>query len=235
MMHDISLDRTTTGQGKIGEVNWHGYIDGLKTKVGDQPIPQFRDVLNLLLRIHETKPDLYMMVDIKFDNPVEILDAVHKLLESEYADKLPILKKQLTIGIWHVDFLPTTQKLFGDFRKVFIGLSLAAARKHFMHAADMMSMPFAALAGSDGQAFIQEAHAAGKKVATWTINDVNMMHTALTWQVDAIVGDHVEVMLQHCHENPTPDASYMDSYRNRIYYHLLKKAMHYGSRGYIGM
>lgn len=32
MMHDMTLNRTTTGTGTIGQVNWHGYIDSLVTK-----------------------------------------------------------------------------------------------------------------------------------------------------------------------------------------------------------
>ena len=172
------------------------------------------------------------------------MEKVHKLLKTEFGDHMDTLARQLVIGIWHVDFLPMAQSI--GLPICFIGLSLAAARKHFLHTADYLSMPFAALADSDGQAFIEEAHALNKRVLTWTINDVDQMHQCLAMGVDAVVGDHVELMIKHLWETPkamSPEeytkyiesATYLDSTRRRMYFYLIKNAMHYGSRGYIGM
>ncbi|KAG2228163.1 hypothetical protein INT45_009209 [Circinella minor] len=245
MMHDMKLDRTTTGTGKVGDVNYHGYIDGLVTKTKPpQTIPLFRDVVKLMLRQDVIDKKMYFVVDIKFDNPIEIMDKVHKLLKTEFGDHMDTLARQLVIGIWHVDFLPMAQSI--GFPICFIGLSLTAARKHFLHTADYLSMPFAALADSDGKAFIEEAHALNKRVLTWTINDVEQMHQCLVMGVDAVVGDHVELMIKQLWDTPnamSPEeyskyiesATYLDSTRRRMYLYLIKNAMHYGSRGYIGM
>lgn len=66
MMHDMTLNRTTTGTGNIGQVNWHGYIDGLVTKTDPpQPIPRFKDVVQLMLRRDVIDKNMYMIVDIK--------------------------------------------------------------------------------------------------------------------------------------------------------------------------
>ena len=68
MMHDLTLNRTSTGLGPVREHNWHGYIDGITTKAEPaQPIPRFNDVLDFLIRpeVSEEKKGLYMIVDIK--------------------------------------------------------------------------------------------------------------------------------------------------------------------------
>jgi glycerophosphoryl diester phosphodiesterase len=67
MMHDLKLDRTSTGLGPVHENNWHGCIDGLTTKTDSpQPIPRFNDVLDLLIQpVASSIEGLYMIVDIK--------------------------------------------------------------------------------------------------------------------------------------------------------------------------
>jgi phosphatidylglycerol phospholipase C len=67
MMHDLTLDRTSTGKGAVNDQNWHGYIDSITTKAEPaQPIPRFNDVLDYLVD-PETglNSGLYMIVDIK--------------------------------------------------------------------------------------------------------------------------------------------------------------------------
>ncbi|ORZ04373.1 PLC-like phosphodiesterase [Absidia repens] len=248
MMHDLTLQRTTTGTGPVSDHTWFGDIDGLKTKAEpSQPIPRLNDVLDLLIRPEvASKEELYMIVDIKFDNAIEILDRLHKLLEEEYKDHAS-LQRQIVIGIWHHDFLAKVKELFGDkYKTCFIGLSITAARRRFLKECDGVSVPFAALADEDGASFIAEAHQLGKKVFTWTINDVEQMVCAVGWGVDGIVGDHVDVMVKHMHDqvmtfSPEEYQSYLDSSthlkhrRQRLYYYCVKKAMHWGSSAYIGV
>lgn len=70
VMHDLTLDRTSTGKGPVRESNWHGYIDGLTTKAEpSQAIPRFKDVLDLLTQPEVSSIEgLYMIVDIKVTN-----------------------------------------------------------------------------------------------------------------------------------------------------------------------
>ncbi|KAI8078643.1 PLC-like phosphodiesterase [Halteromyces radiatus] len=247
MMHDLTLQRTTTGTGNVGDHPWYGYIDGLKTKAEPaQPIPRLNDVFDLLVRPEvASNEQLYMIVDIKFDNPIEILDRLYALLEEykEYAS----LQRQVVIGVWHHDFLDRTRELFGDTYKIcFIGLSLVGARRKFLEQVDCLSVPFAALADEDGQQFIREAHDLGKRVFTWTINDVEQMVCAVAWGLDGIVGDHVDVMVEHMHHQVMSYSheeyiSYLDASthlkhrRTRWYYYCVKKAMQWGSATYIGV
>ncbi|CAO0796166.1 unnamed protein product [Mucor circinelloides] len=249
MMHDLTMNRTSTGLGPVREQNWHGYIDGITTKTEPpQPIPRFNDVLDYLIQpeISEGKKGLYMIVDIKFDNPIEILDVLKQLLDT-YTETYPQLFDQLVIGIWNVEFLKKAKELFPKFKLCFIGLSVTAARTHFIDNVDFLSLPFAALAGQDGQSIIREAHTKQKRVFTWTINDPQQMKTCVLWQVDGVIGDNVTVMLENVHHAPKSLTSveeyqefaesdtYLASKRRRAYYYLITKAMQLASWKFIGV
>ncbi|KAF7728363.1 hypothetical protein EC973_006171 [Apophysomyces ossiformis] len=201
MMHDLTLDRTTTGSGPIKDHNWHGDIENLVTKKGQQPVPRFIEVLELLIS-NEVDDNMYMVVDIKFDNPLKILDALHELFQHESIQPhIPTLKKRLIIGIWDSTFLARSKELFEGFRFCFIGLSLEAARTNYLYSCDAVSLHFAILASSEGQAYIKEAHALQKRVFCWTINKVEQMETCVAWGVDAVIGDNIPLLLEHVHEN----------------------------------
>lgn len=75
MMHDLTLNRTSTGLGPVRENNWHGCIDTLTTKAEPhQPIPRFNDVLDLLIQPEASSIEgLYMIVDIKVKHYTNIL------------------------------------------------------------------------------------------------------------------------------------------------------------------
>ncbi|KAG0164692.1 hypothetical protein DFQ30_009536 [Apophysomyces sp. BC1015] len=197
MMHDLSLNRTTTGSGNVIDCNWYGDIENLTTKVGQEPIPRLVDVLDLLSSSQVVEKNMCMIIDIKFNNPLDILDAVHKLVR-QYPSTL---KKQLVIGIWNREFLAEAQRLFEGFQLCFIGLSLRSARAHFLHTTDAISVPFITLANDDGQAYIKEAHSLNKRVFSWTINDVGEMEKCTSWGIDGVVGDNTPLLLKHVHEN----------------------------------
>ncbi|KAI8647623.1 PLC-like phosphodiesterase [Parasitella parasitica] len=249
MMHDLTLNRTSTGLGAVREQNWHGYIDGITTKAEPaQPIPRFNDVLDFLIRpeISEGNKELYMIVDIKFDNPIEILDILKQLLDT-YTERYPKLFDQLVIGIWNTEYLKRAKELFSKFRLCFIGVSVPAARAHFIDNVDCLSLPFAALAGNDGQSVIKEAHTKKKRVFTWTINDPEQMKTCVLWQVDGVIGDNVTLMLENVQHAPRSLSSmqeyqafvatdtYLAPKRRRVYYYLVKKAMQLASWKIIGV
>ncbi|KAI8328058.1 PLC-like phosphodiesterase [Chlamydoabsidia padenii] len=236
MMHDLTLQRTTTGTGAVSDHPWFGHIDGLKTKTDPaQPISRLNDVLDVLLR-HEVaiKEGFYMIVDVKFDNDITILDKLYTLLEEDYKDHVETLRRQIVIGIWHHDFLAKTQALFDTkYKTCFIGLSLTAARRRFLDHVDYLSIPFAALADDDGQQFIDQVHTLNKKVFTWTINEIEQMTCARMWGLDGIVGDHVDVMVKQMES--MDDSLAKIGHRRRWYYYLVKKVMNWGSSSYIGV
>jgi hypothetical protein len=174
------------------------------------------------------------------------LDVLAELL-SKYTSKHPQLIDVLVIGIWNVDYLKKAKQLFPNHKLCFIGISLPAARTHFLDNVDCLSLPFAALAGQEGQDFIKQAHALNKRVFTWTINDPLQMKTCVLWKVDGVVGDNVPVMLENVQALPKSLAddtdyqkyiqtdTYLDSKRRRVYYYMLTKMMNLASWKIIGV
>lgn len=173
------------------------------------------------------------------------MDVLKQLLDT-YTETYPQLFDQLVIGIWNVEYLKKAKELFSKFRLCFIGLSVSAARTHFIDSVDFLSLPFAALAGHDGQSIIKEAHTRQKRVLTWTINDPLQMKTCVLWHVDGIIGDNVTVMLENVHHIPKSLATkeeyqefvdtdtYLASKRRRAYYYLVTKAMQLASWKVVG-
>lgn len=171
---------------------------------------------------------------------------MHKLVES-YLTNHPKLAEQLVIGIWNIEFLERAKKLFTNFKFCFIGISFSAAQNYFLDNVDCLSLPFAALAGSDGQSFIKEAHVRNKRVFTWTINDPLQMKTCVLWQIDGVVGDNVRVLLENVHEIPkalsndeayqefVKTDTYLSSRRRRAYLYMVTKLMNLASWKVIGV
>lgn len=168
-----------------------------------------------------------------------------KLLDT-YTVNHPKLFEQLVIGIWNVDFLKKAQELFPKHKLCFIGISVPAARTHFLDHVEYLSLPFAALAGQDGQSLIREAHTHKKGVFTWTVNDPLQMKTCVSWQVDGVIGDNVTVLLENVHHVPKAltgpedyqlfidSDTYLVSKRRRAYYYVVTKMMNFASWRVIG-
>ncbi|KAG0734303.1 hypothetical protein G6F37_011753 [Rhizopus arrhizus] len=246
MMHDTTLNRTTTGLGQVRDHDWHGDIDQLLTKAEPrQAIPRLNDVLDLITQPHISK-SLYSIIDIKYDNPIEILDYLQNLLEN-YSKKHPDLIHRLIIGIWNVEFMKKAKELFPQYKLCFIGLSLSAARSHFLDTVDCLSLPFAALVDQDGQSFIEEVHMRKKQVFTWTINDPLQMKSCVLLQVDGVIGDSVTSLLEHVQHKPrslkdteeylsfVESDTYLQSKRTRLYFYLIKKTMSLASWKLVGV
>lgn len=188
----------------------------------------------------------HINISIKYDNPIEILDYLQSLLEN-YSKKHPDLIHRLIIGIWNVEFMKRAKELFPQYKLCFIGLSLSAARSHFLDTVDCLSLPFAALVDQDGQSFIEEVHMRKKQVFTWTINDPLQMKSCVLLQVDGVIGDSVTSLLEHVQHKPrslkdteeylsfVESDTYLQSKRTRLYFYLIKKTMSLASWKLVGV
>ncbi|KAI8882970.1 PLC-like phosphodiesterase [Backusella circina FSU 941] len=237
MMHDLTLQRTTTGTGSIRDHTWNE-IQAYTTKKGNQPIPRLKEVLDFMDQIEDKREGFYMIIDIKFDNPIEILDVLSTLLNG-----YPHLQNHLVIGIWNLEFLNKAKSLFGHhYQLCFIGLSVSASRHHFLPHVDCVSLPFAALCNTDGRKLIDEAHALGKRVFAWTINSDEQAKSCVVLDLDGIVGDHVcrmkELMTiddeRLYQEYADASDQFLKSKRKRAQHYLLKKGMALASWKVVG-
>ncbi|KAI7872547.1 PLC-like phosphodiesterase [Spinellus fusiger] len=232
IMHDLTLHRTTTGIGLVHRVPWKGYIEHLATKTTPpQPIPRLRDVIDLLIRPEVVVKNITMIIDIKFDNPLAIIDAIYDVVK-DYQDYTS-LKKQLVFGIWNTAFLEAVQHFFPGYEICYIGSSVSIARKHYLPTINTISLCFDNYMDSDGQSFIKEVHALGKKVLCWTVNDTRLMQQCVAWGVDGIIGDHVDTMVT----NIKYQVKAMDETQYEVYmkesqklYSSLDRLYYYGTK-----
>ncbi|CAO3687829.1 unnamed protein product [Rhizopus stolonifer] len=243
MMHDTTLNRTTTGSGRIRDHKWYGDMDQLHMKASPHsPITRLKDVIELILQ--PSSKDIYMIIDIKYDNSIQILDTLKNLLESYQHH--PNLSRRFIIAMWNMEFLKRTKELLPDYQVCFIGLSLSAGAR-FLESVDCFNLPFAALADREGREFINKVHERKKRVFAWTINNTHQMKTCVLRELDGVLGDHVTVLLEHVQHQPRALTSteeyqsfvasdtYLHSKRTKIYFYLLKKAMALASSVVIGL
>lgn len=159
---DARLDRTTNGSGLIGEQDWTGGIEHLRTTAEPvQPIPLFEELIELL-----TKPEnshVCFNIDIKPSSNPEALFPVMARILSAYPSILP----RLVLGLWHPSFiLPSYRHLPRSMQRFHIGASIPFARQWWNYV-DGFSMIFDCLVDYDGKKFREDCKREGKKLGVW--------------------------------------------------------------------
>ncbi|CAG8453736.1 13737_t:CDS:10 [Acaulospora colombiana] len=178
MMHDTSLDRTTNGTGLVEERNWKGYVEYLKS--GDsEDIPEFQQVLDLLKR-----ESVYLILDIKEDNNIYILDAISDVIRSNAPYDF---SSQIYLGIWTQEFLVRARQVLPDFPISHIGSSIEIARQYFSNV-ESYNMEFTYVL-EDVTGFAEELKLQGKKLFVWTVDEESDMRKVMLYGVDAVLSD----------------------------------------------
>lgn len=142
--HDTTLERTTNGTGEISKLRWYNHMEFVRTLQGNQPIAKLKDLLSLLRFTTQFSAVKKLIIDIKDDNPIEILDHLKELL-----DNMDLLKEEdvlldtlvdfkcirdsndpnlvgnkplgsawkspIVIGIWNMDYFQRAKQLFPDY------------------------------------------------------------------------------------------------------------------------
>ncbi|KAL7415559.1 PLC-like phosphodiesterase [Mrakia frigida] len=203
LFHDQRLDRTSTGTGLIGQQNWTGGMEHVRTKQAPiQPIPLFEEMLDLMMK--EGNEHVKFNIDIKVTSePNKIFPVM-----AEIIDRYPsALKSRLILGLWHPSFiLPSLVHLPSPILRYHIGASISFARTHFWNYCDGFSMLFDCLVDRRGQKFREDCFAAGKALGVWTVNDPKEMVMAAEWGITAILTDKPLVSLDLKTRLATPEA-----------------------------
>lgn len=194
MFHDPSLERTTDGQGLIGDLPYAGTIDGFRTlKAPHQKIPTFDETMDLLML--EANHHVILNIDCKPTNDPERLFSLIKRSIERFEDHSSLLSPRLVLGLWHPKFIEPSSRLLPDLKRAYIGNSPSMARKYFWDSCHGFSMKFSCLVGWEGLAFRQDCKQAGKSLLVWTVNDRQEMIEACKWGVNAILTDKTAAYL----------------------------------------
>lgn len=196
MFHDPTLDRTTDQTGAIKERNWYG-ADGMEhvrtKKEPQQAIPTFAEMLDLLMK--PENQHVIFNVDVKPNNdPAVLFPLLHRLISS-HTDWETLLAPRLILGLWHPRFIPFAREILPRCRRSYLGISVTDARTYFWDNVDTISLMFASLVSNGGRAFVDKAHAAGKRVMVWTVNEPDAMLEAISWGLDVIMTDKTYLLI----------------------------------------
>jgi glycerophosphoryl diester phosphodiesterase len=187
--HDDALDRVTDGRGRVADLPWSSVSRALIA--GTEPVPRLEDLLG-------TWPDLRVNIDVKSAHAVGPLVAAvertrahDRICVASFSDaRRRAAERALSRPV-------TTSAGTGT-----------AARFRIAVAARRPGSVQRALAAVDGlqvperrgrlsvvtAATVAAAHAAGRFVHVWTVNDADDMVRLLDLGVDGIVSDRADVL-----------------------------------------
>nr|AMJ52380.1 hypothetical protein [Rhizophagus clarus] len=183
MMHDTTLDKTTNGTGLVDDKNWFGYIEYLKSD--NESIPKFQDVLDLLKR--EENKDVFLILDIKEDNRIEILDIIADIIHSNFPYDFT---SQLYLGIWTLEFLERARKVLPEFPISYISSDIYETRQDIFDKVESYNMEYPFIL-SDETGFVNLIKRRGRKLFVWTVDDINDIKKCVEFgKIDGILSDN---------------------------------------------
>ncbi|KAK9248131.1 PLC-like phosphodiesterase [Lipomyces tetrasporus] len=189
--HDPSTKRVFgSNDGPIKNRPYIGDLDKLLTvRPPHEKMPLLREVLELFVS-NPRFEDKWLVIDVKADNGVEIIEGIAKAMK-EIKEDFTFWNRRIVLGIWLVKFLPYCETYLPETPIMHIGVDIWYARK-FLATPTLVgfSILLASLYSTDGYALIREARAADKATYVWTVNPDEAMRVCLALQVDAVLTDN---------------------------------------------
>ncbi|MDX2073905.1 MAG: glycerophosphodiester phosphodiesterase family protein [Alphaproteobacteria bacterium] len=176
VIHDESLERTTSGSGNVADFT---YAELQKFDAGNgEKIPHLNDVFALADKRCE------LLIELKCD----AVAVVEKIIRAQVAkgwkyEQLPVLSFN---HFWLQDIRRINPEILTCASFEAIPVSLAAIGSE---AGAGIIGPYV---GAITQALVDDAHARGMKVVTWTANTPEQIAAAKALGVDGIISDYPE-------------------------------------------
>ncbi|MCM3554069.1 glycerophosphodiester phosphodiesterase [Janibacter melonis] len=197
--HDAVLDRVTDGVGSLAELPW-SRVSRARTPAGDA-VPLMDELL-------ERFPMTRFNIDVKAPGAVAPLAEVvrrHGAID------------RVCVGSFSDERLRAARRLLGPRLATSAGPAGVAGMRllpgvlsRLLHSpAQALQIPVQHLLGRRPitlvtPALLRAAHATGKHVHVWTIDDADEMHRLLDLGVDGIVSDRIEVLRDVLADRGTP-------------------------------
>lgn len=189
-LHDDTLDRTTDAEGLVSELPWA--VVGRALIGGVDPVPRLEDVLG-------TWPDLRVNVDVKSEHAiVPVAEAIERTASHDRVcvTSFSAVRRRETVA--RLSRPVATSAATGEVVR-FLAAHRAHARRRLASRAlrdvDALQVPVA-----QGRVRVVDAgtvataHAAGRQVHVWTVNDPAEMHRLLDLGVDGLVTDRADLL-----------------------------------------
>jgi glycerophosphoryl diester phosphodiesterase len=186
-LHDGSLDRTTDAKGEVAQLNW---ATVKRAKIGGvEPVPLLEEVLG-------TWPQLRVNIDVKAESGIgPVVEAIERTgahdrvcLTSFSTARREAAVARLTRP---VATSVGTSEAAAFWWRAGLGLNLADA----LGKVDGLQIPWK-VGGVRvlGDKHVVGAHAHGKAVHVWTVNEAQDMRVLIDMGVDGIVSDRADVL-----------------------------------------
>lgn len=197
--HDDVLDRVTDGVGAVAGLGWAD-VSRARTAAGDE-VPLMEDLL-------EAFPDARFNIDVKAPGAVRPLadlvrrtGAVDRVCVGSFSDERLRAVRRL-VG-------PRLATSAGPAGVAGLRLLPGAMSRLFHSPAQALQIPVThEVRGRTvtlvTPALVRAAHATGKQVHVWTIDDAAEMHRLLDLGVDGIVSDRIDTLRDVLEERGTP-------------------------------
>jgi glycerophosphoryl diester phosphodiesterase len=185
LMHDQTVNRTTDGTGKIGELTWSeiSKLDaggGFSSQFAGEPVPSLDSVLELIkeqdvtLVLEAKKPSLYPGIERQI---------------AEALQQSGLNKRTIVVSLAH-GWLERFNEWAPDISTGYLWVAcplyaprIPTARTLNVHWANVILDP----------TLVRRMHRQGYQLWVWTVNDVRLMRLLIWLGVDAITTDHPEV------------------------------------------
>jgi glycerophosphoryl diester phosphodiesterase len=190
--HDDQLDRVTDGTGRIADQRW---VDVRRARIGGQdPIPTLAELL-------ETFPEHRFNIDIKAPGAIAPLAATidafgahDRICVGSFGhDRLRAFRRLMgprvatsvgRPGVAWTRFVPLLPRLVND-----VGVVLQIPVRWPIAGREVRLVT---------RDLVRRAHAAGKLVHVWTIDDAAEMNALIDLGVDGLVSDRIDVLREVC-------------------------------------
>lgn len=186
-LHDETLDRTTDATGKVAERDWASVASA---RIGGyEPVPRLEDVLG-------TWPDVKVNIDVKSESGiVPIAEAIEKTQSHDRVclGSFSAKRRRATVKLLSKPVAqPAAQR---EAIAWLMGTWVGAKAQATLGDVDALQIPWRTgpvrLIGSRQ---VEAAHAAGREVHIWTVNERADMEHLLDLGVDGIISDRADVL-----------------------------------------
>ncbi len=189
-LHDASLDRTTDGKGEVSALPWR---EVSSARIGGvENVPLLEDVLG-------TWPNLNVNIDVKAASGVgPVAEAIEKTRAHDRVclASFSTARRDATRALLSrpVAMSAGTREAAAFFAAGFVGANVAGA----LVAVDAVQIPaWVGRVPVLRPRHVAAAHAAGKQVHVWTVNERDEMERLVAMGVDGLVSDRADILKEY--------------------------------------
>jgi glycerophosphoryl diester phosphodiesterase len=186
-LHDESLDRTTDGTGEVADLPWARVK--LARIGGKEPVPMLEDILG-------TWPELRVNIDVKAESGiVPVVDAIERTGAHDRVCIASFSTARRDATVARLTRRVATSAGTREAAAFFLGGMVRANLAGALKSLDALQIPVAmGPVPLLTERHVRAAHAVGKFVHVWTINDPKRMAELLDLGVDGIVTDRADLL-----------------------------------------